>query len=60
MLAASAAEPAVIAVAGQAQIVSHGRISAPALRFVIAISVGLVLLVGILRVLRGWAVYKLL
>ncbi len=54
------AEPAVIAVAEQAQIVSEGRISGLALRFVIAISVGLVLMVGILRVLRGWAVYKLL
>lgn len=58
--AASVAEPAVIAVAEQAQIVSGGRISALVLRFVIAISVGLVLMVGILRVLRGWAVYKLL
>jgi hypothetical protein len=58
--AASVAEPAVIAVAEQAQLVSDGRISALVLRFVIAVSVGLVLILGVLRVLRGWAVYKLL
>lgn len=58
--AASVAEPAVIAVAEQAQIVSDGRISGLVLRFVIAISVGLVMVVGILRVLRGWAVHRLL
>ena len=58
--AASVAEPAVIAVAEQAQLVSAGRINALVLRFVIAVSVGLVLILGVLRVLRGWAVYKLL
>lgn len=58
--AASVAEPAVIAVAEQAQLVSDGRINALVLRFVIAVSVGLVLILGVLRVLRGWAVYKLL
>lgn len=58
--AASVAEPAVIAVAEQAQLVSGGRIDALLLRFVIALSVGLVLVLGVLRVLRGWAVYKLL
>ncbi|WP_258803159.1 DUF1538 domain-containing protein [Pseudarthrobacter sp. NS4] len=58
--AASVAEPAVIAVAEQAQLVSQGRISALVLRFVIAVSVGLVMVLGVLRVLRGWAVYKLL
>lgn len=58
--AASVAEPAVIAVAEQAQLVSGGRINALVLRFVIAISVGLVMILGILRVLRGWAVHKLL
>jgi hypothetical protein len=58
--AASIAEPAVIAVAEQAQLVSEGRINSLVLRFVIAVSVGLVLILGILRVLRGWAVYKLL
>jgi hypothetical protein len=58
--AASIAEPAVIAVAEQAQLVSEGRINGLVLRFIIAVSVGLVLILGILRVLRGWAVYKLL
>lgn len=58
--AASVAEPAVIAVAEQAELVSNGRIDGLVLRFVIAVSVGLVLVVGILRVLRGWAVHKLL
>ncbi|SDI51980.1 Protein of unknown function [Arthrobacter subterraneus] len=58
--AASIAEPAVIAVAEQAQLVSAGRINAVVLRFVIAVSVGLVLVVGVLRVLRGWAIHKLL
>jgi hypothetical protein len=50
----------VIAVAEQAQLVSEGRINGLVLRFIIAVSVGLVLILGILRVLRGWAVYKLL
>ncbi|GAB3554651.1 DUF1538 domain-containing protein [Arthrobacter tumbae] len=58
--AASIAEPAVIAVAEQAQLVSEGRIDALVLRVVIAVSVGLVLVLGVLRVLRGWAVHKLL
>lgn len=58
--AASIAEPAVIAVAEQAELVSEGRINGLILRFVIAFSVGLVMVLGILRVLRGWAVYKLL
>ncbi|GAB3272393.1 DUF1538 domain-containing protein [Arthrobacter pigmenti] len=58
--AASIAEPAVIAVAEQAQVVSDGRVDGLVLRFVIATSVGLVLVLGIMRVLRGWAVHKLL
>ncbi|PNI07329.1 DUF1538 domain-containing protein [Arthrobacter sp. AFG7.2] len=58
--AASIAEPAVIAVAQQAQLVSGGRINGLALRLVIAVSVGLVLVLGILRVLWGWPIYRLL
>ncbi|MHA7274827.1 DUF1538 domain-containing protein [Arthrobacter sp. TMT4-20] len=57
---ASVAEPAVIAVAEQAQLVSGGLIDGLTLRLIIAISVGLVMILGILRVLRGWAVQKLL
>ncbi|GAB3518789.1 DUF1538 domain-containing protein [Arthrobacter monumenti] len=58
--AASIAEPAVIAVAQQAQSVSDGRINGMTLRLVIAVSVGLVLVLGIMRVLRGWPIHKLL
>ncbi|RNL57968.1 DUF1538 domain-containing protein [Arthrobacter oryzae] len=58
--AASIAEPALIAVADQAQLVSGGRINGFTLRVVIALSVGLVLVLGVLRVLRGWAIHKLL
>lgn len=58
--AASIAEPAVIAVAEQAQLVSDGRINGMTLRLVIAVSVGLVLVLGIMRVLRGWPIHKLL
>ncbi|HET8794957.1 MAG TPA: DUF1538 domain-containing protein, partial [Arthrobacter sp.] len=58
--AASIAEPAVIAVAQQAQAVSDGRINGMTLRLVIAVSVGLVLVLGIMRVLRGWPVQRLL
>lgn len=58
--AATIAEPALIAVADQAQLVSGGRIHGFTLRVVIALSVGLVLVLGILRVLRGWPIHKLL
>ena len=58
--AAVVAEPALIAVAEQAELVSEGRISALVLRLVIAVSVGAVLVLGILRILRGWAVQRLL
>lgn len=58
--AAVVAEPALIAVAEQAETVSAGRIDGLTLRLVIAVSVGVVLVLGILRILRGWAVQKLL
>ncbi len=58
--AASVAEPALIAVAGQAELISEGRINSLVLRLVVAVSVGLVLILGILRVLRGWPVHRLL
>ncbi|MEX5294094.1 DUF1538 domain-containing protein [Kocuria sp. CPCC 205268] len=58
--AAVVAEPALIAVAGQAELVSEGRVDALVLRLVIAVSVGAVLVLGILRILRGWAVQRLL
>ncbi|MCY1157016.1 MAG: hypothetical protein MOP51_35 [Citricoccus sp.] len=58
--AASVAEPALIAVAEQAELISEGRIDSLVLRLVVAVSVGLVLVLGILRILRGWAVHRLL
>ncbi|GAA1052355.1 DUF1538 domain-containing protein [Dietzia natronolimnaea] len=58
--AAVVAEPALIAVAEQAELISEGRIDGVVLRVVIAVSVGLVLVLGILRVLRGWAVHRIL
>lgn len=57
--AASVAEPALIAVAEQAELISEGRIDSLVLRLVVAVSVGLVLILGILRVLRGWPVHRL-
>lgn len=58
--AAVVAEPALIAVAEQAELISEGRINGIVLRVVIAVSVGLVLVLGILRVLRGWGVHRIL
>ncbi|HEX2247179.1 MAG TPA: DUF1538 domain-containing protein, partial [Arthrobacter sp.] len=58
--AAAVAEPALIAVAEQAEIVSDGRINGLTLRVVVAVSVGLVLVLGLLRILRGWPVHRLL
>ncbi|MET3861757.1 hypothetical protein ABIE38_002693 [Dietzia sp. 2505] len=57
--AAVVAEPALIAVAEQAQQASAGRIDRLALRLVVATSVGLALVVGVMRILWGWAIYKL-
>ncbi|QTG82680.1 DUF1538 domain-containing protein [Arthrobacter crystallopoietes] len=58
--AAAVAEPALIAVAEQAEIVSEGRINGLTLRVVVAVSVGFVLVLGLLRILRGWPVHRLL
>ncbi|MFI7482449.1 DUF1538 domain-containing protein [Kocuria sp. M1R5S2] len=58
--AAVVSEPALIAVAEQAELVSQGRLNGLTLRLVIAVSVGLVLILGILRILRGWPVQRLL
>ena len=58
--AAVVAEPALIAVAEQAELISEGRVSGIVLRVVIAVSVGLVIVLGMLRVLRGWAVHRIL
>ncbi|MCO1338513.1 hypothetical protein BJH93_06345 [Kocuria polaris] len=58
--AASIAEPALIAVAEQAELVSDGRIDGLVLRMVVALSVGSILILGILRVLRGWPIHRIL
>lgn len=47
------AEPALIAVAGQAEEISEGRIDSLTLRLLIALSVGLVVALGVLRTLLG-------
>jgi len=51
------AEPALIAVADQAAVVSDGRIDALSLRLVVAISVGAVISLGILRTLLGHPIH---
>ncbi|HRP87588.1 MAG TPA: DUF1538 domain-containing protein [Gammaproteobacteria bacterium] len=51
--AAVVAEPALIAVADQAEIISQGRIKQFTLRMVVACSVGLVVSLGVLRILLG-------
>ncbi|MDR1912373.1 MAG: DUF1538 domain-containing protein [Helicobacteraceae bacterium] len=47
------AEPALIAVADQAQEISSGRIDAFVLRVVVAIAIGLVMMLGVLRIALG-------
>ncbi|MBF8222804.1 DUF1538 domain-containing protein [Halomonas sp. 328] len=47
------AEPALIAVAEQAETISDGRIEALTLRLIVATSVGLVMALGVLRVILG-------
>jgi hypothetical protein len=47
------AEPALIAVAHQAEVISEGRIDPLALRGLVAVSVGAVVAVGVLRIILG-------
>lgn len=58
--AAVIAEPALISVADQAQVVSEGRINSLMLRFIIAISVGVVMVLGAIRVFLGWPLHRIL
>lgn len=51
------AEPALIAVALQAQEISGGRIDALTLRLLIAVSVGLVVALGVLRTIIGYPLH---
>ena len=55
--AAVVAEPALIAVASQAEIISEGRISALTLRVLVALSVGAVVALGIVRILLGHSLH---
>lgn len=51
------AEPALIAVAEQAEIISQGRIDPWTLRILVATSVGAVIAVGVLRIILGWPLH---
>jgi hypothetical protein len=51
------AEPALIAVATQAETISQGRIHALTLRLLVAFSVGLVVALGIVRILLGHSLH---
>jgi len=51
------AEPALIAVAHQAEEISLGRINGLTLRLLIAVSVGLVVAVGVFRTIMGWPLH---
>ncbi len=51
------AEPALIAVADQAALISEGRVNALTLRLVVALSVGLVMALGVLRIILGHPIH---
>lgn len=51
------AEPALIAVATQAEIISEGRIDALTLRLIVALSVGVVIALGVLRTILGHPIH---
>ncbi|MFW6340897.1 MAG: DUF1538 domain-containing protein [Wenzhouxiangella sp.] len=51
------AEPALIAVAEQAEIISQGRIDPWTLRILVATSVGVVIAVGVVRIILGWPLH---
>ncbi|MBU1309451.1 MAG: DUF1538 domain-containing protein [Gammaproteobacteria bacterium] len=58
--AAVVAEPALIAVAQQAQLISEGRVDGLTLRLIVACSVGMVMALGILRIILGWPIHWLM
>jgi hypothetical protein len=57
---ASIAEPAIIAVATQAQSITGGQLDAFTLRLLIAFSVGTITAFGIIRTLLGWSIAKII
>jgi len=58
--AAVVAEPALIAVAEQAEQISEGRVNGFTLRMIVALSVGAVIALGILRIVYGWPIHWLM
>lgn len=51
------AEPALIAIAEKAQVISSGKIDAFWLRFTVALSVGFAILLGVLRIILGHPIH---
>jgi hypothetical protein len=51
------AEPALIAVAGQAEIISEGRVNGLTLRLLVATSVGVVVALGVVRIILGHSLH---
>lgn len=51
------AEPALIAVAEQAQLISDGRINGLTLRLLVAISVGFIIALGVFRTIMGYPLH---
>jgi len=57
---ASIAEPAIIAVASQAGMITQGALDPWTLRLIIAISVGAITAFGIIRTILGWDISKII
>ena len=55
--AAVVAEPALIAVAAQAELISEGRVNALTLRLLVALSVGAVVALGVVRIILGHSLH---
>jgi hypothetical protein len=58
--AAVVAEPALIAVAEQAERISEGRVNGITLRVIVALSVGTVIALGVVRIILGWPIHWLM
>ena len=55
--ATTVAEPALIAIAGKAAVISNGQIDAFALRMVVALSVGIAIVLGVLRIILNHPIH---
>ncbi|MDY7024991.1 MAG: DUF1538 family protein [Pseudomonadota bacterium] len=51
------AEPALLVIAEKAEIISHHRINASTLRYVVAVSVGLAIALGVYRIVKGHPIH---